>query len=245
MCFRHLPGRRRARRRRARRPPGPAAGGARGLGRGWLTTTRLRGVDLAARRDRQLPRDRGRHRPPARDAARPGAGERRRRASSGAGRSVVERRLGPTRPWSPPRWRAARRGRGTRARRRPMPGGRRGSPRRVGEADAPPDVGSNAAGRPASRRHPRVRKPDRPVEPVRVAEAQRALRAVDLEVRRSRGRPTSNDAVQAADDARRERSVADRRVVGTSATTGLPARAARCRSSRSRADARARPPATA
>ena len=62
--------------RRARRPPGPAPARARGLGRRLADDDPAARRDLAARRDRELPHDRGRHRPPARDAAPPrGRGE--------------------------------------------------------------------------------------------------------------------------------------------------------------------------
>ena len=50
----------------ARRPPGPAAGRARGVRRRLADDDPAARRDLAARRDRQLPLDRGRHRPAAR-----------------------------------------------------------------------------------------------------------------------------------------------------------------------------------
>ena len=58
--------------RRARRAPGPAPARARGLGRRLADDDAPARRDLAARRDRQLPLDRGRHRPPARDPSPPG-----------------------------------------------------------------------------------------------------------------------------------------------------------------------------
>ena len=75
VCFRHLPGGREAAMalaaRRARRPPGPTPDRARGLRRRLADDDPPARLDLAARRDRQLPLDRGRHRSAARDAPPP------------------------------------------------------------------------------------------------------------------------------------------------------------------------------
>ena len=101
VCFRHLPGGRDAALALApdgaRRPPGSAPGGPRGVRRRLADDDPVARRDLAACRDRQLPLDRGRHRPPARDAAAPAhAGDlsRRRRATASRPRS----RAGGSRP---------------------------------------------------------------------------------------------------------------------------------------------------
>ena len=123
VCFRHLPGGRDA--AMAMAPEALDAHQDRlqaaleASGDGWLTTTRLRRCDLAARRDRQLPVDRGRHRRTPRDAAAPRRGRpsRRRRARASRPRSPAvgsrPHRHGPASsagsPRHPPvrrRWRA-------------------------------------------------------------------------------------------------------------------------------------------
>ena len=56
---------------RPRRPPGPPRRGARAIGRRLALDDVAPRIDVAARRRRELPHDRGRHRPPARDAPPP------------------------------------------------------------------------------------------------------------------------------------------------------------------------------
>ena len=115
VCFRHLPGGRDGgagdARRRARRPPGPTPGGTRGVRRRLADDDPPARRDLAARRHRQLPLDRGRHRPAARDAPR----------GSAAGGGLSRRRLAAA---PRPRSRAG----GSRPRPR-GPGSSAGSPR--------------------------------------------------------------------------------------------------------------------
>ena len=76
VCFRHLPGGRDARdgpaRRRPRRPPGRASRPRSSVRRRLADDDPPARRDLAAGRDRQLPLDRGRRRPAAGDAPRPG-----------------------------------------------------------------------------------------------------------------------------------------------------------------------------
>ena len=83
VCFRHLPGGRSA---ALQMPAGELdahqdrlQAALEASGDGWLTTTRLARSHVPARGDRELPRDRGRHRPPARYPAAPRALGRRRR----------------------------------------------------------------------------------------------------------------------------------------------------------------------
>ena len=78
--------------REPRRAPGPARGRARGVRRRLAVDDEPARRDVAARRGRQLPHDRGRHRPPPRDA--PAA---RRRLSGRAGRLSSRRRTSRTR----------------------------------------------------------------------------------------------------------------------------------------------------
>src|SRR5207342_1947633 len=59
----------------ARRPPGSTPGSPRDVGRRLADDDAPARLDLASSRDRQLPLDRRRHRPPARDT--PSAGRRR------------------------------------------------------------------------------------------------------------------------------------------------------------------------
>ena len=103
VCFRHLPGGRDAALAlpaAPRRPPGRAPGRARGVGRRLADDHPTPRRDLAARRDRELPHDRGRHRPTCSrrcDAGgRPGLTGRRaqpRASRIGAATSVASRRI--------------------------------------------------------------------------------------------------------------------------------------------------------
>ena len=75
VCFRHLPGGSAAAAAmdaaRPRRPPGPARGRARGVRRRLAVDDDPARLDVPARRRRQLPDDRGRHRPAPRDPPAP------------------------------------------------------------------------------------------------------------------------------------------------------------------------------
>ena len=86
VCFRHLPGWLRGCSRhrpgRARPPPGPTPARAGGLGRGLGLDHPPARLDLAARRDRQLPLDGSRRRRPAGLPAPPGGGSSRARRLS-------------------------------------------------------------------------------------------------------------------------------------------------------------------